>query len=68
MTYKVDYYTLAIIKDKRIGNINQGNGTIYTDSNIAAIPEILDNHLKFEKKVGIITNIKKVNGKCLFKK
>lgn len=67
MAYKVEYSTVGIMKDGTHGNINQGNGVVYTDVNLAAIPVTLDNHLEGSKRVAIITKIIKVEGVCLNK-
>ena len=65
MSYKVEYQTLAIMNNGRTGNINQGNGVVYTDTNIAAIPVALDKHLEAKKLVGVITDITKLKGVCI---
>jgi hypothetical protein len=65
MAYKVDYYKLSIMNDGHIGNINQGVGHIFTDSDIENIPQLLNDYLKPKKYVGIITKIESVGGVCL---
>ena len=65
MSYKVDYYTLAIMDDGSNGNIKMGDGTIYTGKNLAAIPVLLDEYLKNSKLSSVITSIVKVDGECL---
>jgi hypothetical protein len=65
MAHKVEYQTLAIMKDGTFGNINQGNGTIYTDAFIEQIPNLLNEYLVPKKLIGIIKKIESVKGNCL---
>jgi len=65
MSYKVNYYTLAINKEGKVGNIKQEVGTVYTDREIKDIPEILNKHLKKDSRQGFITNIEEVRGVCI---
>ncbi len=63
--YKVNYYTLALMPDGTSGNINMGNGTAYMEAPIEKIPILLDDHLSSKKRIGIITEIKKIEGECI---
>lgn len=65
MSYKVDYNTLAIMEDKTVGKVSQGYGTVYTDTPIPKITELLNKHLACKKRVGIVTSIEKVKGECI---
>lgn len=68
MSYKVNYYTLAILKDGTIGNILQYRGHVFTDLPIEKIPSSLDEMLgkgDKHKYVGVIENIEDVGGQCL---
>jgi hypothetical protein len=65
MAYKVKYYKLALMKDGTNGNINQGQGVIFTDAPIEQIPTILNDHLQEKKRIGVITNIESISGECI---
>jgi len=65
MSYKVNYYTLAIMKDETLGNIKQEAGHVFTDYEIELIPEKLNEHLKPKKRIGVITKIEDVKGVCI---
>lgn len=65
MVYKVEYYTLALMSDGTNGNINMGNGVAYMQMPIEKIPTILNDHLDSKKRIGVVTNIKKVAGECI---
>jgi len=65
MAYKVDYDTLAIMEDGHIGNLSQGTGVIYTNTEIYEIPKLLDRHLKNKKQVGHIIQISRLKGDCI---
>lgn len=65
MSYKVDYYTLALMKDGTAGNIKQGTGTVYTDNDIELIPLTLNEHLRSKKRIGVVTKIEEVEGECI---
>ncbi len=62
MAYKVSYYTLAQLPEGKVGNIKQGEGHFYTDENIAAIPELIRQHLEPKGKVPVIQKIESVGG------
>ena len=65
--YKVDYYTLAICKDKSIGNIKQFSDIWYTMKPIEILEEELNKVLELKhtrRYVSVITNIKKIQGHC----
>lgn len=61
MAYKVNYYTLAIMSDDRIGNIKQETGHVFTED----IPAKLNEHLKAKKRVGVIEKIEDMKGICI---
>jgi len=63
--YKVNYYTLALMNDGTNGNINMGNGIAYMQAPIEKIPTLLNDHLDSKKRIGIVTEIKKVEGECI---
>lgn len=72
--YKVDYYTLAVVKDsstgkESIGNIKQYNDILYTDFNIEDIPNALEASIANRKGIGkyvaVITNIEQIKGHLL---
>jgi hypothetical protein len=63
--YKVNYYTLALMTDGTNGNINMGNGIAYMQAPIEKIPTLLNDHLDGKKRIGIVTEIKKVEGECI---
>lgn len=63
--YKVNYYTLALMSDGTNGNINMGNGIAYMQAPIEKIPTLLNDHLDVKKRIGIVTNIEKVEGECI---
>ena len=67
MSYKVTYYMLAIMKDGSIGNVSQGGGVVYTDTQIQDIPTLLNTHLGKRRKpsIGVIQEILDVGGECL---
>lgn len=65
MSYKVEYYKLALMGDGTHGNIIQGSGTAYTDEPIERIPTLINDYLKKENRVSVVTNIERVKGKCL---
>jgi hypothetical protein len=65
MSYKVDYYTLALMDDGTNGNILQEHGTVYTDAPIEQIPTILNDHLQDKKRMGVVKTIIKVEGECI---
>lgn len=67
--YKVNYYTLALIKHNGVfdvGNIKQYSDIFYTDGNITDIPQLLVQSIakiKGENKYKpIITNIELIDG------
>lgn len=75
MLYKVNYYTLGIIKhtnennkevEYEIGNIKQYSDVFYTAVNIEDIPELLEltvaNQKGLCKYKPIITNIERIEG------
>jgi hypothetical protein len=63
--YKVKYYTLALMADGTNGNINMGNGVAYMQMNIEDIPKLLNDHLDSKKRMGVVTNIEKIDGECI---
>ena len=63
--YKVNYYTLALMTDGTNGNINMGNGIAYMQAPIEKIPTLLNDYLDTKKRIGIVTEIKKVEGECI---
>ena len=67
MAYKVKYTTLAILKDKTIGNIPQSSDTIYTDWDIPDIKSKIDLHYVTMGKelVAVIDSIERLEGFCL---
>jgi hypothetical protein len=67
MAYKVKYTTLAILKDKTIGNIPQSSDTIYTDWDIPDIKAKIDLYYQIldKKLVSVIDSIERVEGFCL---
>lgn len=65
MSYKVNYYTLAIMSDDKIGNIKQETGHVFTDTKIEDIPAKLNEHLKPKKRVGVIEKIEDMKGVCI---
>lgn len=65
MSYKVNYYTLALMPDGKAGNIRQSAGHVFTDRDIADIPAALNEYLKIKEQVGIIEKIEKVGGACI---
>lgn len=67
--YKVNYYTLGLIKRDAsydVGNIKQYSDTLYTIVQIEDIPEFLQqrlNQLKGDNKYNaVITNIQEIKG------
>ena len=65
MSYIVDYYTLALMKDGTNGNIKMETGKVFTDSPIELIPEHLNDFLHEKKRIGVVTNIKYQKGNCI---
>lgn len=65
MSYKVTYYTLAIMENGRAGNIKQSFGHVFTDKQIPEIPEALNAFLKASDRVGVIEKIEDVKGNCI---
>lgn len=65
MSYKVSYYTLALMGNKGIGNINQGSGHVFTDKSIMEIPDALNEYLKPKERVGVVSKIEDVGGDLL---
>lgn len=65
MSYKVKYYTLAIMPDGTPGNIKQGGGQFFTDAAINDIPQMLNKYLEQKKLIGVIESINNVQGFCL---
>ena len=65
MSYKVSYYTLAIMNDGGYGNIKQETGHVFTDTEIKDIPEHLNKFLEPKKRIGVIEKIEDLKGKCI---
>lgn len=65
MSYKVNYYKLAIMEDGHLGNISQGAGYIFTDKTIQEIPAMLNEYLKKDKCAGVITKVEDLGGVCI---
>lgn len=42
-----------------------GNGIAYMQAPIEKIPTLLNDHLDSKKRIGIVTEIKKVEGECI---
>lgn len=65
MAYRVDYHTLAILPDGKIGNIRQESGHVYTDCKIEEIPAKLNEFLEQKKRVAVIQKVENVGGACI---
>jgi len=65
MSYKVNYYTLAVSRDGVVGNIAQSYDEVYTNEAIINIPSLLEKYLKEKRKVGVITKITELGGICI---
>lgn len=65
MSYKVNYYTLAIMNDGRTGNIKQDTGHFFTDKPIEDIPTIINDKLMPKKQVAVVVKIEDVKGFCI---
>ena len=66
MSYKVSYYTLALMPDDKVGNIKQEVSHVFTDLPISEIPAKLNEFLKPKDRVGVIEKIEDVKGECMF--
>ena len=65
MAYKVNYYKLAKMKDGSIGNIPQGHGVVYTDSEIKIIEFVINKRLEEKKQICVVQSIEKIEGSCI---
>lgn len=63
--YKVNYYTLAIMPDGTNGNLNMGSGIAYMQAPIEKIPSLLNKHLESKERIGVATEIRKIEGECI---
>lgn len=65
MSYKVNYYTLALFEDGHVGNIEQSRGHFFTDVKIEDIPETINSSLKSKNLIARIIKVEDVGGRCL---
>lgn len=59
---KITFYTLAIMKDGKIGNLKQGGGIAYTEKGISEAESALTETLKVKNLKPVIEKIEVIKG------
>lgn len=65
--FKVDFYTLGVMPDGTVGNVEQSRGTCYTDFDLSEIERELNWRLALKKRVAVVTKAEAVTGTVLAK-